>query len=77
MNLLRRRKEPSASPAPPTRFAKSPLRVILNGLGKDAAYIISRINGFTYVEPNTIFYTSELKIVEEKPFRTASARRSK
>ena len=47
---------------------KSPLRVILNGLGKDAAYIISRINGFTYVETEYDFYTGELKIVNEKPF---------
>jgi len=45
-----------------------PLRVILNGLGKDAAYIISRINGFTYVETDYDFYTSELKIVREKAF---------
>ena len=35
------------------KVRKEPLRVILNGLGKDAAYIISRINGFTYVETNT------------------------
>ena len=47
---------------------KTPLRVILNGLGKDAAYIISRINGFTYVETAYDFYTGELKIVEEKAF---------
>ena len=47
---------------------KNPLRVILNGLGKDAAYIISRINGFTFVETEYDFYTGELKIVEEKPF---------
>ena len=47
---------------------KSPLRVILNGLGKDAAYIISRINGFTYVKTDFDFYTGELKIVEERPF---------
>ena len=44
------------------------LRVILNGLGKDAAYIISRINGFTYVKTDFDFYTGELKIVEERPF---------
>ncbi len=42
---------------------KEPLQVILNGLGKDAAYIISRINGFTYVETDYDFYTGELKIV--------------
>ncbi len=47
---------------------KSPLRVILNGLGKDAAYIISRINGFTYVETEYDFATGELKIVREVPF---------
>ena len=47
---------------------KSPLRVILNGLGKDAAYIISRINGFTYVETEYDFFTDELKIVREKAF---------
>ena len=50
------------------KVRKNPLRVILNGLGKDAAYIISRINGFTYVETEYDFYTGELKIVEEKPF---------
>ena len=44
---------------------KTPLRVILNGLGKDAAQIISRINGFTYVQTKFDYYTSELKIVEE------------
>ncbi|MBC8546874.1 GGGtGRT protein [Clostridiaceae bacterium NSJ-31] len=47
---------------------KTPLRVILNGLGKDAAYIISRINGFTYVETNYVFETGELEIVREVPF---------
>ena len=47
---------------------KNPLRVILNGLGKDAAYIISRINGFTYVETDYDFYTSELKVVREVAF---------
>ncbi len=47
---------------------KEPLRVILNGLGKDAAYIISRINGFTYVETDFDFFTSELKIVREVKF---------
>ena len=44
---------------------KSPLRVILNGLGKDAAQIISRINGFTYVQTQFDYYTGELKIVRE------------
>ena len=47
---------------------KTPLRVILNGLGKDAAYIISRINGFTYVETDYDFKTGELKVVREKAF---------
>ena len=47
---------------------KTPLRVILNGLGKDAAYIISRINGFTYVETEYNFKTGELTIVREKAF---------
>ncbi|MBR2897301.1 MAG: GGGtGRT protein [Oscillospiraceae bacterium] len=44
---------------------KEPLRVILNGLGKDAAQIISRINGFTYVQTQFDYHTSELKIVKE------------
>ena len=44
---------------------KEPLRVILNGLGKDAAQIISRINGFTYVQTQFNYYTGELKIVKE------------
>ena len=47
---------------------KAPLRVILNGLGKDAAYIISRINGFTYVETDYDFMTGEVKIVREVKF---------
>ncbi len=47
---------------------KAPLRVILNGLGKDAAYIISRINGFTYVETEYDFSTGDLKVVREVPF---------
>ncbi len=50
------------------RVRKSPLNVILNGLGKDAAYIISRINGFTYVETNYDHKTGELKIVSQKAF---------
>ena len=45
-----------------------PLRVILNGLGKDAAYIISRINGFTYVETKFDPYTEEVHVLAEKPF---------
>ena len=50
------------------KVRKEPLRVILNGLGKDAAYIISRINGFTAVETEYDYYTGELKIVNEKAF---------
>ena len=49
---------------------KVPLKVILNGLGKDAAYIISRINGFTYVKTEYDFETSKLKIISEKAFST-------
>ncbi len=45
-----------------------PLRVILNGLGKDAAFIISRINGFTYVETKFDPYTEEVTVLEEKAF---------
>ena len=47
---------------------KNPLRVILNGLGKDAAYIISRINGFTYVETAFDYFSDTLTIVQEKAF---------
>ncbi|NMA79320.1 MAG: GGGtGRT protein [Clostridiales bacterium] len=47
---------------------KTPLRVILNGLGKDAAYIISRINGFTYVETEYCFDSGDIKVVREVPF---------
>ncbi|WP_234121659.1 GGGtGRT protein [Clostridium hydrogenum] len=47
---------------------KKPLRVILNGLGKDAAFIISRINGFTYVQTKFDYYTGELKIVKETAY---------
>ena len=47
------------------KVRKQPLKVILNGLGKDAAQIISRINGFTYVKTDFDFYTGKLKIVEE------------
>ena len=50
------------------KVRKEPLRVILNGLGKDAAYIISRINGFTSVETEYDYSTGELKIVKEKAF---------
>lgn len=47
---------------------KEPLRIILNGLGKDAAFIISRINGFTYVETDYHFDTGELEIVRRVPY---------
>ena len=50
------------------KVRKEPLKVILNGLGKDAAYIISRINGFTYVKTDYDFYTGDLKIESEKAF---------
>ena len=50
------------------KVRRQPLQVILNGLGKDAAYIISRINGFTYVETDYDFETGELKTVREKAF---------
>ncbi len=50
------------------KVRREPLRVILNGLGKDAAFIISRINGFTYVCTDYDFYTDELKVVYEKPY---------
>ena len=46
------------------KVRKKPLRVILNGLGKDAAKIISRINGFTYVQTDYDYYTGELKEVQ-------------
>ena len=52
------------------KVRKEPLRVILNGLGKDAAFIISRINGFTYVETDYNQYTDELTIVREKAYST-------
>ena len=50
------------------KVRQKPLQVILNGLGKDAAYIISRINGFTYVETEYDYKTGDLKIVETKAF---------
>jgi len=45
-----------------------PLQVILNGLGKDAAYVISRINGFTYLETEYDYYTGKLNITKTKAF---------
>jgi len=50
------------------KVRKEPLKVILNGLGKDAAYIISRINGFTYVKTSYDYYSGKLDVVEEKAF---------
>jgi hypothetical protein len=50
------------------RVRTEPLRVILNGLGKDAAYIISRINGFTYVKTQYDYASGALHIVQEKAF---------
>ncbi len=50
------------------RVRTEPLRVILNGLGKDAAYIISRINGFTYVKTRFDYAAGELHVVERRPF---------
>ncbi len=50
------------------KVRKEPLKVILNGLGKDAAYIISRINGFTHVETEYNQYTGELTIVKTTAF---------
>ncbi len=50
------------------KVRKEPLQVILNGLGKDAAYIISRINGFTYVETDYDFTTNELKVIKTKAY---------
>lgn len=52
------------------KVRKQPLRVILNGLGKDAAQIISRINGFTYVQTQFDYATGALNIVMEKPYST-------
>jgi hypothetical protein len=54
---------------------KKPLRVILNGLGKDAAQIISRINGFTYVKTQFDYYTGKVKVAETIPY--SSGDRSK
>ena len=50
------------------KVRQEPLRVILNGLGKDAAYIISRINGFTYVQTQFDYFTGKLNIVREVAF---------
>ena len=50
------------------KVRKKPLRVILNGLGKDVAQIISRINGFTYVETEMDYYTGEVKELWRKSY---------
>ena len=50
------------------KVRKQPLKVILNGLGKDAAFIISRINGFTYVQTKYDYYTGKVTIVSETPY---------
>ena len=50
------------------KVRKEPLRVILNGLGKDAAQVISRINGFTYVKTNFDYYTGKVSVIEEIPY---------
>ena len=50
------------------KVRKTPLRVVLNGLGKDAAMIISRINGFTYVQTQFDYKTSEVKVVKETAY---------
>ncbi len=50
------------------KVRKEPLQVILNGLGKDAAYIISRINGFTYVQTKYDYYTGKLNIVNKTAY---------
>lgn len=52
------------------RARKQPLRVILNGLGKDAAHIISRINGFTHVQTKFDYFTGKLNVVWEKAYST-------
>ena len=52
------------------RVRKEPLNVILNGLGKDAAKIISRINGFTHVETQFDYFTGELKVLSETAYST-------
>ncbi|MDO4567907.1 MAG: GGGtGRT protein [Clostridia bacterium] len=50
------------------KVRKQPLQVILNGLGKDAAYIISRINGFTHIETEYNQFTGELRVVNSRAF---------
>lgn len=50
------------------KVRKQPLKVILNGLGKDAAFIISRINGFTYVQTKMDYYAGEVSVVKETAY---------
>ena len=76
MNPLPRPKGPSVWPNPPIRPGRKPLRVILNGLGKDAAHIISRINGFTHVITKFDYNTGLLEIVKETPYSKGEAGRS-
>ena len=52
------------------KVRKNPLRVILNGLGKDAAQVIARINGFTYVETEMDYHTGEVKEIFRKAYST-------
>ena len=60
----------SKSPQKQTKYVKNCQRCILNGLGKDAAQIISRINGFTYVQTQSDYFTGELKVVREIAYLT-------
>ncbi len=57
------------------KVRKKPLRVILNGLGKDAAYIISRINGFTYCQTKFDYATGKVEVVKKIPFSTGERAR--
>ncbi len=52
------------------RVRNNPLKVILNGLGKDAAHIIARMNGFTHVETHYNFHTGELQVIKETSYST-------
>ena len=67
-NHLQLQKARSVSLRRQTKVRKEPLRVILNGLGKDAAQIIARINGFTYVETEMDYYTGEVKEIFRKSY---------
>lgn len=58
------------------KVRQKPLRVILNGLGKDAAQIISRINGFTFVETQYDYHSAKLNIISETPYSKGYARPS-